>query len=305
MTTAIGTVITVFRGGCEVVHGDRIHELRLLGRHAERALSLAVGDELSFDPDQAIVLELLPRTTRLSRRRPRSRRGARSTGEEKVLAANMDRVAIVSSVAEPEFRPGVVDRLMVAAAAGGLEAVLIVNKIDLLAGAVLPEEIRAYRQVVPVYETSARERTGLEALRTLLAGSRTVLAGHSGVGKSSLLNALDPELRLETREVRASDRRGRHTTTRALWIRLPGGAIVVDTPGIRELETGPVDRELLDAAYPDVARLGAGCRFRDCRHESEPACAVRDAAAKGDLAAGRLANYRKLRREIAAQAREY
>jgi ribosome biogenesis GTPase len=292
-----GDVITVFRGGCEVVHGDAVLELRLLGRHAQRELSLAVGDQVSFDAKKAIVLERLPRRTRLARRRPRSRRGARSTGEEKVLAANMDRVAIVSSVDEPPFRPGIVDRFLVAAAAGGLDAVLVVNKIDLLRGAPLPESIHAYRDVVPLLTVSAHERSGLEELRVLLARSRTVLAGHSGVGKSSLLNALDPELSLETRAVRESDGRGRHTTTSARWIRLRDDAIVVDTPGIRELETGPLDPELLHSAYPDVARLAAGCRFRDCRHDAEPACAVREAARQGDLQPSRLENYRKLREE--------
>lgn len=301
----LGIVITVFRGGCEIVHGDSVRELRLLGRHAQRELSLAVGDEVSFDAGKGVVLDLLPRRTRLARRRPRSRRGARSTGEEKVLAANMDRLAIVSSVREPPFRPGVVDRLLVAAVAGGLEAVLIVNKVDLLEEGQLPAEIRAYRDVLPVFAVSARERVGLGAVRELFSGWRSVLAGHSGVGKSSLLNALDPELRLETREVRAGDRRGRHTTTRALWVRLPGGAVVVDTPGIRELETSAVDAELLELAYPDLMRFASGCRFRDCRHAKEPACAVREAVLKGDLPESRLDNYRKLAREIDAQSTEH
>lgn len=293
----LGIVIAVHKGGCQVVAGDELRELSLLGRHAHEELELAVGDELRFDREKGVVLDVLPRRTRLARLRPAAGRRAPSRREQ-VIAANVDRVAIVVAVADPPFRSGAVDRFLLAARAGGLEAILVVNKTDLLEGGELPAEIDAYRGVVRVFPVSARTGAGLAELHQALARSRTVLAGHSGVGKSSLVNSLEPELALETAEVRERSRKGRHTTTRARWFRLAGDAIVVDTPGVREIATGPVPAELLDDVYPDVAELAAGCRFRDCRHDREPACAVRAAIEAGDLHSGRLASYAKLRDEV-------
>jgi ribosome biogenesis GTPase / thiamine phosphate phosphatase len=292
-----GTVITVFRGGCEVVDGDEIREVALRGRHLRDELALAVGDRVRFDAKLGTLLEIEPRRTVLERLRPTGGRRQHG-GRRQVIAANMERLAIVMAVREPGFVSGAVDRFLLAAAAGGLESVLVVNKIDLLGGAALPEEIRAYEVIVPVYPVSTRTAAGLDALRARLRGSRTVLAGHSGVGKSSLLNALEPELRLETGEVRGRDGKGRHTTSRALWCRLPGEAIVVDTPGVREIATGPVDSALLSQVYPDVAVVAEECRFRDCGHTREPGCAVLEAVASGRLAAGRLTSYRKLLEEL-------
>ena len=294
----VGIVITVYRGACAVVHGDELHELQLTGKHAEQELQLAVGDEVRFDPQRHVVEERLPRRTQLARLRPQAGRRAHDPRHEKVIAANVDRVAIVMSVADPPFRSGAVDRFMLAAAAGGLEAILVVNKVDLLEGAALADEIAGYRGILPVLLTSALHKTGLDELRSALAGRRTVFAAHSGVGKSSLLNALEPELRLETAEVRERARKGRHTTTHAVWLRLPGGAVVVDTPGVREIATGALDRGLLDHVYPDVAALAAGCRFRDCAHDREPDCAVRAAVERGDLHPGRLHSHRKLLAEL-------
>ena len=128
---------------------------------------------------------------------------------------------------------------------------------------------------------------------------RTVLAGHSGVGKSSLLNALRPDLCLETHEIRQRSRKGRHTTTHARWLQIGGDAIVDDTPGVREIATGPVDPALLDQVYPELASLAGDCRFRDCRHRNEPDCAVLRAVESGELHPGRLRNFHRLRDELA------
>ena len=292
---ASGTIIAVFRGGCEVICGGSVRELRLLGRHAREELRLAVGDDVRFDAASGAVLEVEPRRTQLARCRPLG--GRRSTGaprEQQVIAANMDRVAIVVAIGAPPFRAGAVDRFMLAAAGGGLESILVVNKIDLLEGAPLPSDIAEYEGQVPIYRTSASSGEGLVELSAALAESRTVLAGHSGVGKSSLVNALSPELRLETGALRR-DQRGRHTTVRATWIELPGRAVVVDTPGVREIATGPIDPDLLAAVFPDVRELAASCRFGDCQHASEPDCAVQRAAAQGTLAPARFARYERLR----------
>jgi ribosome biogenesis GTPase len=295
MTPAEGTVITVLRGACDVVCGERLLRLRLSGTNARQALALAVGDRVTFDAAKGQLLEVLPRRTQLAR--------LRSFGKPRpqVIAANVDRLAIVASVSSPPFRSGAVDRFLLAAHAGGLEAILVVNKLDLLAeGEELADEIRAYEEIVPLFAVSARSGVGLAALRAALADSTTVLAGHSGAGKSSLLNALEPELRLETGEVSAKWDRGRHTTSRSTFLRLPGNAVVIDTPGVREIGSGPVDPDLLGLVYPDIALLAADCRFRDCRHRSEPDCSVRRAADEKRLRPARLASYHRLIEEIEA-----
>jgi ribosome biogenesis GTPase len=289
----VGIVITLLRGGCEVVHNSELLELRLVGRHAHREIALAVGDEVTFDGNQGIVLDVLTRRTKLARRRPRD-----DPRHEHVIAANMDRLAVITSVVEPPFRPGVVDRFLLAAFAGGLEGLLVVNKIDLLEGAPIPEQVRVFDSVVPICRVSARTGEGLEALRAHLVRSRTVFAGHSGVGKSSLLNGLQPDLRLETGGLTRRQGKGRHTTAGAVLLRLPGDALVVDTPGIREVATGPVDPRLLDRVYPDVSRFASGCKFWDCRHDREPECAVREAVSQGELPVLRHESYQKLVSEI-------
>jgi ribosome biogenesis GTPase len=297
MSEAQGTVLTVMRGGCDVVHGDDVLRLQLAGKHAHRETALAVGDLVSFDPVRKVVIDVLPRRTKLAR--------LRSFGKqrEQVLAANADRLAVVTSVSSPPFRSGAVDRFLVAAHAGGLEAILVVNKIDLLGGAALPDEIRAYETVIELFPVAAKAGLGLEPLRARLANSTTVLAGHSGVGKSSLINALEPELRLETGELSKFDR-GSHTTSASSWLRLAGGAVVIDTPGVREIGTGPVDRGLLGPVYPEIEALAGECRFRDCQHRTEPKCAVRAAVEDGRIAAARLANYHRLLDEVDTRAAE-
>lgn len=291
MSAQSGMIIAVHRGGCEVFADGRTWDLRLLGKHAQRAVELAVGDDVSFDPETRVVIDVAERRTRLARLRPRD-----DPRREHVIAANMDRLAVVASVREPAFRPAGVDRFILAGLAGGLEVVLVANKVDLLEGRALPDEVSAYESFLPVLAVSATQRIGLEPLVERLAGSRTVFWGISGVGKSSLLNALEPELRIETRELRRTGK-GRHTTTRATLYRLPGGALVVDTPGVREIATGPLPEEIVDEVFPDIAALAAECRFRNCRHTGEPDCAVRDAAETGSLAPARLRSYLRLRAE--------
>jgi ribosome biogenesis GTPase len=296
MSEARGTVITVLRGGCEVVSGDRVQRLKLSGKHAKDEIALAVGDELLFDADKGVVDRVLARRTKLAR--------LRSFGKprEQVIAANADRLAIVVSVASPPFRSGAVDRFLLAAHLGGLAALLVVNKVDLLPpGEALPDEIRVYEAVTELFPVSAETGAGLERLLARLANSTTVLAGHSGVGKSSLVNALRPELRLETGEISAKWDRGRHTTSRSVWVRLPGGAIAIDTPGVREIGSGPIDPALLADVYPDLAPYAAECRFRDCRHGGEPGCAVRAAVAAGKIPAARVQSFRQLREETEPQ----
>lgn len=275
--------------------GDQRVSLRLTGRQAHDEVELAVGDEVRFDPVRRIVLERLPRRSQLERRRPRD-----DPRRRHVIAANIDRLAIVTAVCRPPFRAGLVDRMQLAALAGGLDAILVVNKLDLWKGP-LPEEIRGFEVALPVLPVSARTGSGLDALREALAGRRSVFAGHSGVGKSSLLNALRPELRLATGDLGRRGERGRHTTRSSIWLRLAGGAVVIDTPGIRELASGVADPALLAELYPEVARLAPACQFRDCAHVSEPGCAVRRALGQGSLSQQRYAQYLRVRSDLARQ----
>ena len=288
----VATVISVFRGGCEAVHDGRVTPLRLVGRHAHREQALAVGDRVSFDQEQQIVIDVEPRRTLLARQR------SRTPHRPQVIAANIDCLAIVAAVADPTFHSESIDRFALAAYAGGLGVILVANKVDLLQDQQLPEELGAYEEVFEVYRTSALFGTGVASLGERLRDGITVFAGNSGVGKSSLLNALEPKLRLETAHVSAKTRGGRHTTTSASWIQLSSGGVVVDTPGVSEIASGPVDTALLDDVYPDIADARAGCRFRNCRHGSEPECGVRSAVEEGRLRASRLACYRRLIEEL-------
>lgn len=275
-----------------ICEGRRV-PLRLPGRALEDGWALAVGDEIRFDPSRGLVEGVEPRRTELVRQRQ---------GRPHVIAANMDQLAIIASFREPDFRPGVVDRFQLAALAGGLRPILVVNKLDRLEADTLPAAVREFEAVLPVFPVSARTGARLDGLRERLSGLRTILAGHSGVGKSTLLNALEPKLRLATAPVTAH-RKGRHTTTRVSWIQLDEVTVVLDTPGVREIASGSVDPQLLDRVYPEIAKLARSCGFRNCGHREEPGCCVRDAVQRGELSAARLASYQRLRAEIGAPAR--
>jgi ribosome biogenesis GTPase len=216
-----------------------------------------------------------------------------------VLAANVDTVLVVSDVVR-DLSPRRLERYLALIAESGAEPVVVLTKID-LGGE--PDAIRAVEQVagdVPVLAVSNVTGVGLEGLAPFVRPRRTLaLVGSSGVGKSTLINRLAGEEVLAVGGVRR-DGRGRHTTRHRELIALPGGAIVVDTPGLRELQLWDGD---LDAAFPDVLALAATCRFSDCGHESEPGCAVQAAIAAGELAVERLASYRALEQELAQVGR--
>ncbi len=229
------------------------------------------------------------------------RRAAGGREEAQVLAANVDTVFLVAGL-DGDFNPRRVERALVLAWESGALPVILLNKAD------IARDLESRRQAmdaaasgVPVLVVSAREGSGLEALEPYLEPGRTVaLLGSSGVGKSTLVNRLLGGERQRTFEVREHDQRGRHTTTFRELVPLPGGAILVDTPGLRELQLWAGD-EALDAVFSDVAALAQGCRFRDCSHQGEPGCAVRAAVESGALAEERLESHHKLERELRHQ----
>jgi ribosome biogenesis GTPase len=281
--------------------GDELARVSGRLRHdaSGRADFPAVGDWVVVEAaagGDARIRAVLPRATHFSRR------AAGNPTEEQVVAANIDVVFLVSGL-DHDFNPRRIERYLVTAWESGAAPVIVLNKADLVEDpASFVAEIAALAAGVPVHAVSARNPESMAALRAHLGRGRTAaLLGSSGVGKSSIANALIGEELLRTREVRESDSRGRHTTTGRQLVLLPGGGILIDTPGMRELQLW--DRgEPVAGAFADIESIGEGCRFRDCRHAGEPGCAVGAAVAAGMLPAARLESYRKLQTEQAFQA---
>ncbi|MHC4715858.1 MAG: ribosome small subunit-dependent GTPase A [Planctomycetota bacterium] len=293
---AEGMVTGMFRGGAYVRLDGQDLPCRIAGtfRAPEGFSALTVGDKVtvaltpaehlsgdrSLDKDRAdgVILSRQPRETALSR--PSAFRGKRrgryeDAGAEKVIVANMDDLLIVVATREPPTRPGLIDRFCIIAERGEMEPIVVFNKIDLAdPDAAVLAELEAGD--VRIVCCSAVTGEGLEELRSAIRDRRSVLAGASGVGKSTLVNALVPGAELATREVRAKDQRGRHMTASATVHALPAGGVIVDTPGIRELATG-IDAAELPWYFPEMADLAGDCRFNNCTHTHEPDCAVRDA----------------------------
>ena len=237
---------------------------------------------------------------RVLRRRTVFTRGA--AGREtraQVVAANVDLVFAVCGL-DADFNVRRIERYLARIWASGAEPAVLLNKADvcddLAAHLALVE---SHCATVPIYVTSALHRDGIEPVRARIHDGMTVaLVGSSGAGKSTLLNALVGEERMRTGEVRSSDGRGCHVTTHRQLVRLPGGGLLLDTPGMRELQL--VDEDGLDVVFGDIVALAARCRFRDCHHAGEPGCAVEEAVESGELGSERLDHYRKLEREAQA-----
>lgn len=242
---------------------------------------------------------LLPRRTKLSRR-------AAGTEEiEQILAANIDAVLVVAGL-DANFNPQRIQRMLVAAKESGAEPVVVLNKADVCKNAEeISREIQALVPGVAVYLTSAASRKGVKALATTYAkpGRTLVLLGSSGVGKSSLINRLARDADLPTTEVREKDSKGRHTTTRRELVFMPNGAMVIDTPGVRELQLWGASEGVEDL-FGDIRALALRCRFSDCTHGNEPGCAVRVAIAAGELDEVRFAAYQKFKTEQSRPKRE-
>jgi len=255
---------------------------------------LAPGDRVRIEQGEGkpLVTGVAPRTSKLSR-------PAVGRAQEQVLAANAEFLLIVAAAAKPPFRPGLVDRFLILADAGDVSPILCINKMDLVDEP--PAETENYRALgVPVFEMSCETGEGIDAIRDALAGKSGVLAGHSGVGKSSLINAMDSEFELLTQDISDSSNKGRHTTTTARRYELAGDTILIDTPGVREVGLWKIDPEELALYFTEIVDASVGCGFRDCTHTHEPKCAVRASVETGDIAQARYDSYVRIRESLQA-----
>jgi len=303
--TVPARIVRVDRGVAHVVTLDGEAAARWGGRlfrDEEDADPPVVGDWVALRPRATpeadpVVVALLPRTSRFARQ------SAGRTTAEQVLAANLDTLFVVCGL-DGDFNLRRIERYLTLARAGGVEPVVVLNKADL--SEEVDDRIEDVRKVAPgvaVVAIAARDGEGIDRLAGwLVPGATVALVGSSGAGKSTLLNRFLGEDRVRVRAVRESDDRGRHTTTRRELFVLPTGALCIDTPGLRELQLS-VSADDVDAAFPDVEALAADCRFRDCGHDREPGCAVREAAKEGRLDAERLDSWRRLQKEAASQER--
>ncbi|MEZ6036420.1 MAG: ribosome small subunit-dependent GTPase A [Planctomycetota bacterium] len=287
---ARGVVVWLGRGRARVATADGEVAAQLAPELArEQQAAIAVGDDVALHlrgAADAVVVAVGERRSELARTDPHD------AARRRVLAANVDVVVLVLTAGR--LRTGLIDRLRMALAEVDAELVVFVNKADLEHdAAALDAALQPYRaQGLAVFVGAALTGAGVEAFAERLRGRAVAVVGHSGVGKSTLLNRLDPELQRPTAEVREKDQRGRHTTTATSLRMLADGTRLIDTPGVRAF--GLEESDAL-AAFPDIAELGRGCRFRDCAHDREPGCAVRAAVTDGGLAAERHVAYLRLR----------
>ncbi len=300
-----GLVVAARGQYVEVDDGERIWlcTIRriLRTRQIEQRAPVAVGDQVLFSVvsesegvhREGVIVQVAPRRTVLER----------SDGRRThVIAVNVDQVLVIASLREPMLKPHLIDRYLVAAHAGGLPAIVVVNKIDLGPEDELDEVLERYQAIgYAALGTSAAEDRGVDELRGLMKDKVSLIAGQSGVGKSSLLNAIQPGLRLKTGAVSASTEKGRHTTTTAVYLKLDFGGAVIDTPGIRALDVAMVPLQEIELHFVEFVDRMRDCKFPDCVHVHEIGCAIKDAVDAGEIDPSRYESYVQLFAERSEQ----
>lgn len=254
---------------------------------------VAVGDHVEIEPEPdletGIIKTLKPRKNYIIRK------SVNLSKQAQIIAANLDQAFLIVTLASPRTSLGFIDRFLVTAEAYDIPAKLIFNKLDLFSDEgieILKEYQRIYETAgYPCYSVSALKETNIDQIRALLKGKVTLVSGHSGVGKSTLINALLPGKELKTAEISDWSDKGKHTTTFAEMFELPFGGYLIDTPGIRELGIFDIEKQELGRLFPEIRKLMGDCRFHNCRHVNEPGCAVLSALNEGKFEVSRYESY--------------
>jgi ribosome biogenesis GTPase / thiamine phosphate phosphatase len=293
-----GTVRRAQGGTYEVETPDGVVEAVLRGRLKREERSgerVVVGDVVDLEPEASggatvwAIQRVHERTTLLARRAPGK------APRPKPIVANVDQAVIVFAAAQPDPHLRMLDRFLVIAGSAEIAPLVVVNKVDVAGEAAARATFAAYERAgYPVLYASARGGMGVEALRDALCGRLSALTGPSGVGKSSLLNAVQPGLGLRIAEISQAVNKGRHTTVTAQLIPLECGGWVADTPGLRELGLWEIDTDQIQFYFAEFDPLLGSCRYPTCTHVHEPGCAVREAAAAGEVDAARYESYRRM-----------
>ena len=293
------TVVRATGSWYDVLHDGETVRCRIRGRLRLKGVRstnpVVVGDEVACEADEGgdyVIADILPRRNYVIRR------ASNLSKESHIIAANVDQALLMASLRSPETPTEFVDRFLVTCEAYKVPVTILLSKLDLQDAEAVAEFRAVYERAgYRVLEVSVREGRGVEEVRELLAGRTTLVSGNSGVGKSTLIQAIDPSLDIRTGEISESHHKGRHTTTFSTMYPLAGGGAVIDTPGIKGFGLIDIDEAELWHYFPEMMRVAPACRFYNCTHTHEPGCAVTEAVKAGEIAWPRYESYLKIRDE--------